>query len=174
MNARMSCRGGLAAMPNNLPWPEFDCAIVESAAATAFLDLRVAANRAAAEEWPRGRAFGLKSELRWMRPADGLLRLVYIHDNGTLLSGAKEDVPLHYRHEQVIVLWGEREQGGVFSEGRIPIDLQYPAWAPQTKRIAVKTHHYACPIAAPVLRGGHVLMEPQAVYLFRCVELVHA
>src|ERR1035441_9422662 len=107
MTARISSRQGLTALPGNLPWNEFDYAVVESAAEVRLLTLPD--QQGDAVKYPRGLAFGRLGELRWVLHANGRYHLVYVSDQGDVLRESTDHADLETREDGQIILWGERD-----------------------------------------------------------------
>jgi hypothetical protein len=159
MTARISSRQGLTALPCNLPWDQFDFAVVESAAEVRLLALP--SQQGDAVRYPRGVAFGELSELRWVLRANGKYHLVYVSDQGDVLRESTDHADLETREDGQIILWGERDgDTSEFFDGRIPGLLPYPAGIPG-KRLAVWIRYYAVTEGEPAGAGS----------LFRCVGI---
>jgi len=159
MTARISSRQGLTALPGDLPWDEFDFAVVESAAEVRLLTLP--AQQGEAVKYPRGLAFGKLGELRWVLRANGKYHLVYVSDQGDVLPESADHANLETREDGQIILWGERDGNtDEFFDGRIPNALPYPVGIPG-KRLAVWIRNYAVTEGQPA----------RTVSLFRCVAI---
>lgn len=158
---------GLDALPGDLRWEEFICAIVEAPGGVETLDLTKTEDRQEAALYPRGLAFGKESELRWLERESGQ-HLVYISDAGKDLG--ERSLPRSLRVAEVqqpgrLLLWGERQADGAYYDGRIPRLLKYPDWAPQPKpggRLAVEIRHYELDEQDP------------PIAMFRCVGIILA
>jgi hypothetical protein len=153
-------------------WAEFECVIVQSAAAIEIADPRRAAISPA--EYPAGVAFGPDSELRWQRLSSGAYRLVCIHDGGKPLPGSEFDEPLTSveAEPKQVLLWGERDEAGFFYEGRIPRLLRYPGVPPPVGgRTALSLRHYVRKAEAPEITGKGVDRTQRDTALFRFVGL---
>jgi len=156
---------GLTSLPDDLRWEEFTCSMVEAPWAVEFLDLKKLENGREAAGYPAGVAFGEASELRWLTRENGK-HLVYISDEGKDLGAGSKPVELQpagpSQGPDRMVLWGERQEGGGYYEGRIPRVLEYPEWAPQPRaggRMMVELRHYELQEAG------------QIASIFRCVRL---
>jgi hypothetical protein len=159
MTARMSSRQGLTALPDNLPWDQFDYAVVESAAEVRLLALPD--QQVDAVKYPRGLAFGKLGELRWLLRANGKYHLVYVSEQGDVLPGATDDAGLDTGDDGQIILWGERDgDSDEFFDGRIPNPLPYPAGIPG-QRLAVWIRNYT------ITEGE----AGRTVFFFRCVGI---
>ena len=150
MNPRISSLWGVAELPGNIPWSEFDYGMVESPAEVWFLnrsDLQAEASR-----YTHGVAFGLRAELRWLKRRGGLYHLVYISDDGKELPGAMRQSPLTPVRDAIperLLLWSEED-------GRIPMAPEYPRGSGRRSgRMSVTLRHY----------------EFQGRRIFRCVSL---
>jgi hypothetical protein len=112
-----------------------------------------------------GIAFSATTELRWQRRRSGY-HAVLIDDSGGSLPGATLSSPLTVldnRQPDQILLWGKRENDGIFREGRIPDDLSYPTSFPQVPtdgRVAVHIVHY------------ELVWNEQKRSLFRCARVI--
>jgi len=150
MTSRISALWGLKALPDTIPWDEFDYGMVESPADICFLsrdDLRKEAS-----QYTEGLAFGEHTELRWLRRSGGLYHLVYLNDQGRIFPGAMRDALLTWLPEAMpdcFLLWSEQD-------GRIPKAPEYPRGSgPAAERKCVTLRHY----------------EIEGCCIYRCVAL---
>lgn len=142
-----------------LHWAEYEIAIMEWPDRVRMLDARGGA-REAARGSLQGMAFGAREEIRWMK-RDGGYHVVMIRDDDGVIWGAKHERRLETGKNGEIVMWGERKPNGVYQEGRIPGDLEYPQWlwAQGGQRAAVRIREYTLD------RDG------ERIGLFRCLGL---
>jgi hypothetical protein len=175
-NSVISSIAGLGQAPADLPWDEFECAIVESPAAVEFLDLSLPNMVGTAVCFPCGTAFGANSELRWLT-REGGLHFVYISDEGHVLDGAEPIAlqPVSQNDPEQIYLWGEKNQGDDdFFETRIPRRLRYPnaAGLSHHQRMAIRLKHYWLNVGidASVLPPALDVVTQRHVLVFRLVR----
>ncbi len=120
-----------------------DYALVESASEIRFLTL---AADTALTSFPKGVAFSVDSELRWVQRQSGQWHFVLLDDNGAALSGAQAQRVVDPDHQQnqtfqTIFLRGKKEANGQILEGSIPRPLQYP-FNVTGDRPRLKVKHY--------------------------------
>jgi hypothetical protein len=150
MNPVISSLERLTSPPADLPWPDFDYAIVESAAAIEFLDLTQPEQAPIAAQFPSGVAFGLNSELRWLT-REGGMHFVYISDEGLALTDA-QPTPLVLAPAEAperLYLWGmKNKDDDDFFESRIPRRLRYncPERLSHGERVTIRLRHYLLPV----------------------------
>jgi len=162
MTARISSRQVAGELPKNLPWDEFQQAIVESASQIRLLTLPQ--DKGEAARYERGHAFGELAEMRWTLRANGRYHVVYISDRGGCLPDFTDEADLKAGDDGQIILWGERDaETYEFFDGRIPEPLPYPDRVPG-KRLAVRVRHYSLTEGKP----------ERTVFLFRCVTIAVA
>lgn len=121
------------AMPADIPWDEFDFAMVESPSQSLFLGRpRVASE---AREFPIGVAFGKHSELRWRRRGGNIYHMVYVSDSERPLPGVEKPTGIkRLQEEGQILLWSAGDL-------RIPSTPEYPGFE-GSPRLALCTIHY--------------------------------
>ena len=123
MTARLSSMWNLNE-PIAIPWAGLKTGIVESSTEVALLEL--GEWKPDVKRYERGLLFGPKCELRWLKRESGW-HFVYLHDDGSILTGSQANQEVIFEDEDQIILWGEKEADAeTYYDGRIPHILIYP------------------------------------------------